>query len=503
MKFTRMRFLLIPIIICFCATTSYAQKLQLSVQEHILDNGLKLLMLEKHDVPIVSLRVVYKVGSVNEHPGITGASHLFEHMMFKGTEIFGTRDYEREKPLLEKEEELIVKIESESAKGADAGTEVLERLKKELQDVRKNQKELIIKDEMWSIYLKNGATGLNASTSSDSTFYYCNLPSNRLELWTFMEADRMQNLVLREFYSERDVVMEERRLRTENSPFGLLFEQLNAAAFTAHPYGWPVIGWMSDLKNIKKSEVAEYFKQYYSPNNAVIAVVGDINPDKVIDLVERYFGDIPRQPISPEVTTTEPEQMGERRVCVEYDANPVLSIAYHKPAIGHPDQYVFDVIEAILSSGRTSRLYQSLIEDKRIAVMANAYGGPSKYSDIFLFFCTPRNPHTAEEVETAIYEELEKLKSTPVTDRELQKIKNQLEADFVRSMESTSGLATKIASYEAIYGWGYINTLVENTLSVTPEDIMRVAQKYFTKTNRTVAILVKKEKEKNGENKKS
>jgi predicted Zn-dependent peptidase len=185
----------------------------------------------------------------------------------------------------------------------------------------------------------------------------------------------MKNLVLREFYSERDVVMEERRMRTENSPFGLLIEQLNAATFTAHPYSWPVIGWMSDIKNMKKADVSAYFEQYYSPNNAVIVVVGDINPDEVIDLIEKHFGDIERQPAPPEVTTVEPEQIGERRVYVEYDANPVLSIAYHKPAIGHPDQYVFDVIEAILSTGRTSRLYKSLIEEKRIAVMAHAYGG--------------------------------------------------------------------------------------------------------------------------------
>ncbi len=493
MKIFRVRFLIIPIILFYC-TTSYAQKLQLDVKEHVLKNGLKILMLEKHDVPTVSLRIVYKVGSVNEHPGITGASHLFEHMMFKGTKIFGIKDYESERPLLEKENELIAKIETEKASGDDVDKEKVEFLEKELQEVWKKQKELIVKDEMWSIYLKNGATGLNASTSSDATYYYCNLPANRLELWAFMESDRMQNLVLREFYSERDVVMEERRLRTENSPFGLLIEQLNAASYTAHPYGWPVIGWMSDLQNIKKEEVAKYFKQYYSPNNAVIIAVGDINPDEVIRLVEKYFGDIPRQPPSPKVTTVEPKQIGERRVYVEYDANPVLSIAYHKPAVGHPDQYVFDVIEAILSSGRTSRLYKSLIEDKRIAVSAHAYGGPSKYADTFLFFCTPRSPHTAQEVEEAIYEELEKLKTIPVTDRELQKIKNQLEANFVRSLESSSGLASKIASYEAIYGWRYLNTLVENTLAVTPEDVMRVANEYFTKTNRIVAILVKKEK---------
>ncbi|MFQ5962829.1 MAG: M16 family metallopeptidase [Candidatus Scalinduaceae bacterium] len=491
MKIFKVRFLLVLIILLYC-TTSYAQKLKLDVKEHVLKNGLKILMLEKHDVPTVSLRVVYKVGSVNEHPGITGASHLFEHMMFKGTKIFGIKDFESERPLLGKEDELIAKIETEKARGDDIDKEKVEFLEKELREVWKKQKELIVKDEMWSIYLKNGATGLNASTGSDATYYYCNLPANKLELWAFMESDRMRNLILREFYSERDVVMEERRLRTENSPFGLLIEQLNAATYTAHPYGWPVIGWMSDLQNIKKEEVAKYFKQYYSPNNAVIIAVGDINPGKVIELVEKYFGDIPRQPPSPKVTTVEPKQIGERRVYVEYDANPVLSIAYHKPAVGHPDQYVFDVIEAILSSGRTSRLYKSLIEDKRIAVMARAYGGPSKYADAFIFFCTPRNPHTVEEVEEAIYEELEKLKMTAVTEHELQKIKNQIEANFIRSLDSSTGLASIIASYEAIYGWRYINTLVEKTIAVTPEDIMRVAKEYFTKTNRTVAILVKK-----------
>jgi predicted Zn-dependent peptidase len=493
MKAFRMRFLLVFTTLFFCAT-AYGQKLELDVREHTLDNGIKLLMLEKHDVPIVSLRIVYKVGSVNEHPGITGASHLFEHMMFKGTEIFGIKDYDSEKPLLEREDELISKISVEEAKGNDADNEIIKQLEGDLKEVWKKQKELIVKDEMWSIYLKNGATGLNASTGSDATYYYCNLPANRLELWAFMESDRMKNLVLREFYSERDVVMEERRLRTENSPFGLLIEQLNAATFTAHPYGWPVIGWMSDIANMKKAEVAKYFQQYYSPNNAVIVVVGDINADEVIKLIERYFDDVQSQPPPPDVTTVEPEQRGERRIYVEYDASPVLSIAYHKPAVGHPDQYVFDVIEAILSHGRTSRLYKSLIEDKRMAVMAHAYGGPSKYADTFIFFCTPRHPHTAEDVEEAIYEELERLKTTPVTDRELQKVKNQLEADFIRSLESASGLASKIASYEAIYGWRYINTLVERTTAVTPEDIMRVANKYFTKTNRTVAILVNKKK---------
>ncbi|MDO8136423.1 MAG: pitrilysin family protein [Candidatus Brocadiales bacterium] len=470
-----------------------AQELKLDVKEHILKNGLKLLMLEKHRTPVISLRVVYKVGSVNERPGITGVSHLFEHMMFKGTKLFGTKDWEVEEPLLGREDELVEAINKEKALAEGANPERLKALETELEEVRKKLKDATVKDEFWSIYLRNGATGLNASTGEDSTFYYCNLPANKLDLWAFIESDRMQNMVLREFYQERDVVTEERRLRTETSPFGLLFEQLKATAYSAHPYGWPVIGWMSDIQGLTKEETREYFTRYYAPNNAVIVAVGDFDSDYMIKLVEKYFSEIPAQPPLPIVETVEPEQRGERRVYVEYEANPNLAIAYHKPEITHTDQYALEVVESLLSGGRTARLYKSLIEEKRIAVMARVYSGGSRYPDLFLIFVTPRYPHTAEEVEAAIYEELERLKKEPPTEWELQKIKNQLEADFIRSLESTAGLADEIGDYEAIASWRYINTALDKIKAVTAEDIMRVAKKYFTRTNRTVAILVKKE----------
>src|SRR3989338_1427617 len=492
MKIFRLRFLLISIILFFCAT-AYGQKLELDVREHTLGNGIKLLMLEKHDVPIVSLRIVYKVGSVNEHPGITGASHLFEHMMFKGTEIFGTKDYDSEKPLLKREDELIPEIAVEETKGNDADKEKIKQLEGDLKEVWEKQKELIVKDEMWSIYLKNGATGLNASTGSDATYYYCNLPANRLELWAFMESDRMKNLVLREFYSERDVVMEERRLRTENSPFGLLIEQLNAVTFIAHPYRWPTIGWRSDVQNITKAETAEYFKKYYAPNNAVIVAVGDFNPADMIKLVEQYFVDIPDQSAPPRVKTVEPEQKGERRVEVEFESNPYIAISYHIPGIGHPDLYALDVLSSLFSDGRTSRLYKSLIEEKRIAVMAHAYDQIGKYPDTFTFIAAPRAPHTVAEVESALYGEIEKLKNTPPSDWELQKIKNQLEADFIRDLNSAAGLANEIGHFEVLSDWRYINTFMDKIAQVTADDVMRVAKKYLTKNNRTVAILVKKE----------
>ena len=228
----------------------FADPLKLDVKEYVLKNDLKLLMLEKHDVPIVCLRINYKVGSVDERPGITGVSHLFEHMMFKGTKIFGTKDYNAEKPLLDREDELVMKISAEKNSGNAADKKKIESLEKELEEVRKKLRDLVVKDEVFSLYLRHGGSGLNAATATDGTYYFCDLPVNKLELWAFLESDRMKNLVLREFYSERDVVMEERRLRTENSPFGLLIEQLNAVTFIAHPYRWPTIGWRSDVQNI-------------------------------------------------------------------------------------------------------------------------------------------------------------------------------------------------------------------------------------------------------------
>ncbi len=471
-----------------------SDEFKLNVNEHVFKNGLKALILEKRGAPIVSLRIIYKVGSANERTGITGVSHLFEHLMFKGSEIFGTRDYKSEKPLLDKEDELLELLTI--LKKEEASKETLEKVgkfEKELAEVRAKLKELSISDEIWSIYPTHGASGLNASTSKDTTTYYCNLPANKMELWAFIESDRMKNMVLREFYSERDVVMEERRLRTDNSPSGRLFEQLSAVSFSAHPYKWPIIGWMSDIEKLTRMSTAAYFKKYYCPNNAVIIVVGDVDTDETIKLIDKYFGDAQSQSPPPPVETVEPPQLGEKRLYVEYDASPQIAIAYHVPAVGEPDQYAMDVIEAILSRGRTSRLYKSLIDEKHIAVSANAYSGPYKYPGNFIFFATPRQPHTAEEVEKAIYDEIEKLKTNPVTDWELQKIKNQISADFVRSMESNSGLASTIAHFESIYNWRYINSYVDKTLAVTKDDIMRVAKKYFTKSNRTVGILEKKE----------
>ncbi|MCF6159584.1 MAG: insulinase family protein [wastewater metagenome] len=478
-------------VLLFAVRGIYAQSLKLDVKEHVFKNGLKLLMLEKHDVPIVCVRINYKVGSVDEEPGITGVSHLFEHMMFKGTKIFGTRNYDAEQPLLDREDELVIQISAERNKETP-DTEKIELFTEELEEVREQLRNLVVKDELFALYLRHGASGLNAATGSDGTYYFCDIPANKLELWAFIESDRMKNLVLREFYSECDVVMEERRLRTENSPFGLLMEQLHAVAFIAHPYRWPTIGWRSDIQNITKAEVQEYFKKYYAPNNAVIVMVGDFDPDKAVKLIQKYFGDIPHQSSPPNVKTVEPEQNGERRAEVEFESNPYMAIAYHIPEIGHPDLYALNVLSSLLSDGRTSRLYKSLIEEKRIAVMAHAFCEISKYPDLFVFIAAPRAPHTTEDVETGIYREIETLKTTPPSDWELQKIKNQIEADFIRSLDSASGLANEIGQFEVLSDWRYINTFMDKLAQVTADDVVRVARKYLTRKNRTVVSIVKK-----------
>ena len=354
---------------------------------------------------------------------------------------------------------------------------------------------------MWSamkmalMYQRHGGVGLNASTGKDLTRYMISLPSNRLPLWAAIESDRMANPVLREFYKERGVVMEERRLRNDDSPNGLLFETFTSAAFRAHGYGIPTIGWGSDILSLTPAATEAFFKTYYGPNRATIALVGDINPKEVIALIERTFGKIPAAPPAPSLVTVEPEQRGERRVEVEFDAEPALVIGYHKPTLGHPDDDVFDVIDAVLSDGLTSRLHQKLVREKRLAVSvgSDASHPGVRAPNLFVLTATPLAPHTTAEVEAAIYEEVERLKQEPVSAQELEKVLNNLDADLVRGLRSNSGLASQLALYQAVAGdWRYILTSRDNVGKVTAADVRRVAAQYFTRSNRTVAVLVKK-----------
>ena len=491
--------LILNVDLSFAASPSFADR----VIEHRLANGLTVLMVERHQTPVVSINITFAVGGINEQVGQTGIAHLYEHMAFKGTRVVGTTDYEKEKPLLDElavvGTELDLREREVAAKEGGGATEderaAIESLQKRFLALQAQAGQYVVGNEMALMYQRHGGVGLNASTGKDLTRYMISLPSNRLPLWAAIESDRMASPVLREFYKERGVVMEERRLRNDDSPNGLLFETFTSAAFRAHGYGIPTIGWGSDILSLTPAATEAFFKTYYGPNRATIALVGDINPKEVIALIERTFGKIPAAPPAPSLVTVEPEQRGERRVEVEFDAEPALVIGYHKPTLGHPDDDVFDVIDAVLSDGLTSRLHQKLVREKRLAVSvgSDASHPGVRAPNLFVLTATPLAPHTASEVEAAIYEEVERLKQEPVSAQELEKVLNNLDADLVRGLRSNSGLASQLALYQAVAGdWRYILTSRDNVGKVTAADVRRVAAQYFTRSNRTVAVLVKK-----------
>jgi len=473
------------------------------VIEHRLSNGLKVLMVERHQTPVVSINITFAVGGANEQVGETGLAHLYEHMAFKGTRTIGTKDYAQEKPILEELARVGTELEQRQRDTANksGGPTAEERaaidaLQKTFKELQTHASQYVVENEMAMLYERHGGVGLNASTGKDVTRYMISLPANRLPLWAAIESDRMANPVLREFYKERGVVMEERRLENNDSPNGLLFETFTSAAFRAHQYGIPTIGWGSDLVSLTPAETEAFFKTYYGPNRATIALVGDINPKDVIDLIESTFGQIPAVPVPPPLVTREPEQLGERRVEVEFHAEPTMVIGYHKPALGDPDDGVFDVIAAVLTHGRTSRLHTTLVQEKQLAASVHSdanYPGV-RAPNLFILTANPLVPHTVTEVETAIYEELERLKREPVSPKELEKVINNLDAALVRALRSNSGLASQLAFYQTVAGdWRYILKGRDKMAAVTAADIQRVAAQYFTKTNRTVGALVKKE----------
>jgi predicted Zn-dependent peptidase len=480
------------------ASTSLAER----VIEHKLANGLTVLMVERHQTPVVSINITFAVGGINEQVGQTGLAHLYEHMAFKGTRTVGTKDYEKEKPILEELARVGTELEQRqrdlTTKSGGATTEeqtAIESLQKRFTELQTQASQYVVGNEMALLYQRHGGVGLNASTGKDLTRYTISLPANRLPLWATIEADRMANPVLREFYKERGVVMEERRLRNDDSPNGLLFETFTSAAFRAHGYGVPTIGWGSDILSLTPAETEAFFKTHYGPNRATIALVGDINPKEVIALIEQTFGKIPAAPASPSLVTVEPEQRGERRVEVEFDAEPSIVIGYHKPGLGHPDDDVFDVIDAILTDGLTSRLHTKLVRVKRLAASVNSganYPGV-RAPNLFIITATPLAPHTTAEVEAAFYEELERLKREPVTPKELEKVINNLDADLVRALRSNVGLASQLALYQAVAGdWRYVLKSRDKVAVVTAADVQRVSAQYFTKSNRTVGVLVTK-----------
>ncbi len=464
------------------------------VQEHTLENGMKILMMERHQSPTVSMYMKFKAGSVDEWTGIGGTAHLLEHMLFKGTTSLGTTDWEKERPILEEIEKVGAALDVERLRGSTGDAMKINELSARLKKLQEEHKKHIIKDEIDEIYSKAGAVGFNAFTSRDFTTYVISLPSNRFELWCRIESDRMADPVLREYYSERDVVMEERRRSYDSRPSGTLYEQFIATAFTAHPYRAPTIGWMSELRFLSLENTKKFRKIYYAPNNTIVAVVGDIDPEKVIAMMTRYFGGIPSQELHRGLSTAEPPQKGEKRIKIEYDANPMVSIGFHKPTLPSRADYVLDIASALLTHGRTSRLYKSLVQEKQIAISVDTTNGSpgGRFDSLFVIDAAPRHPHTVAELEVAIYAELDTMATELVEERELQKVINQTEANMIRGMNSNSGLASSLSYFEALAGdWRYLVKYLDVIKTIKREEIRDTVAKYFVPKNRTVAELVK------------
>ena len=481
---------------------------QVPVREFTLDNGLKFLIVERKGAPNVAAGWIARVGSVNEHPGITGLSHLFEHLMFKGTQTIGTRNIEEDLKVsheLDRVKEEIRKEERElerryrlgeiaDPKAPDVRTARHGELLKEFDRLTQRQKELLVQTEFDRIYSAAGATEANAGTTEDYTIYYNTVPANKLELWFWMESDRLANPVFREFYAERDVVHEERRLRTDSTPTGLITQQFEAMFWQSSPYGWPVIGWPSDLEKITREDAQDYFARFYAPNNLTVCLVGDLSQAQAETWAKKYFGRLRRASREPEPPrTSEVAPQGEQRMTAWAETNPAVEIRYHSVADGHKDEYALVVLSALLND-RTGRLYKSLVLDQQVANSAAAGQNGLKYEGYFEFSGVAKPGKTPEQVEQALYKEIEKLQSEAVPERELQKVKNQIAASNYRRLESDFGLMYQLLVADAGRGWKSLFADSAKFQKVSAEDIQRVAKKYFTSQARSVLLLYRKEK---------
>ena len=499
-----MKRLLLPLLCATAALSAAAQ--QIPVVEKTLPNGFKLLLVERHESPSISGGWVAHVGSANERPGITGIAHLFEHMMFKGTPTIGTKDARRDLEILAEQERIRDGMRAEEAKMRDAWrrgeladvtkpetkTERWKELEAEFKKLIDAEREVLVKNEFDRVYTTAGASGMNAFTTEDMTGYFINVPANKLELWAWMESERLLHPVFREFYAERDVVFEERRMRTESTPLGKFAEEFNSLFWQAHPYHWPVIGWPSDIPAISKKQADEFYALYYQPQNITIILVGDFKPDDAEAMVNRYFGRIPKgnQP-PPDVGTLEPEQLAEKRMYAEAETNPQVDILWHTVGFGHKDSYALEVLQQLLST-RTGRLYKGLVLGRQVSTETYAMQNSQKWGGAFDIGGEAKDGRTPAEVEAAIYEELDRLKNEPVPAEELQKVKNQFAAAEYRKLSANFPIFLQVLQSEGEGGWREVNEAGPKIQAVTAEDVQRVVKKYFTKENRAVATYTRK-----------
>ena len=457
-----------------------------------LDNGLTVIILERHDAPVFSYATIVNTGSAQEVPGITGLAHMFEHMAFKGSDRIGTTNWDAERAALAKVEDGYAAYDR--ARRAETGRDdaKVKQLEQAWKDAITEADKFARGDEFSEVVDRAGGVGMNAFTSSDMTGYFFSMPSNRFELWAYLESERFRNPIFRQFYKERDVVMEERRTRTESNPFGRLLEQYLGTAFIAHPYGFATVGWPSDLQSFSASDALAFAKKYYVPSNMVVAIVGDVNPAEAWPVIEKYLGRLPKAPKPEPLRTVEPKQIAERMVILREASQPLYVEGYHRPAATHPDNAIYDVISMLMSSGRTSRLYRALVRDKKIAAGAAGLNGfpGEKYPSVFTFYGITTPGHQPDEIAAGIQAEIERLKTEDVTAEELQSVKTRVKAGLLRGLANNSGLALNLATYQTLHGdWRELFREVDRIDKVTAADVKRVAAETFTQPNRTVAKI--------------
>ena len=481
---------LLPCLLAAQSVADLEKTFEKKVGEFTLANGLHFIIVERHDAPVVSFHTYLNVGSVDDPGGQTGLAHMFEHMAFKGTPAIGTKNWAAEKAAMDAVDQIYARLDAERAKDPRADPKKVTALEMELEATMQKADSFVEENEYDRAVESNGGLDMNAGTGEDSTNYYYSFPSNRTELWFLLESERFLHPVFREFYKERDVVREERRMRVESSSQGKLVEAMLATAFAAHPYRNMPGGWATDIDHFRRPDAERFYKQYYVPADMTIGIAGDVTLSDAKRLAEKYFGRLPARPLPARYRTEEPAQEGEKRVVVSSPAQPLLIIAYKRPDQHTSDNAAISVLDSLLSDGRTGLMYTDMVRDKQMALGAGTQpqfpGG--RYPSLFLFFVVPSTGHSVEENEKEVYRLIEQVKATKADAATLERIKTKLRADLIRKLASNSGLAAELCSYHVNYGdWRKLFTELDEYNKVTAEDMQRVAKTYLVREHLTVA----------------
>jgi len=483
---------LLPLVIGLLAGTAGALDIQLPVTSSTLKNGLRVLIVPDTNVAVVSCRLYYFVGSMYEGPGTTGLSHLYEHMMFKGTKTLGTKNYQKEIPIIKSIDTLEKRIIDLIAQGKPETDSSIKVLDAQIASKLEKQRSFIKKDEIWELYQNNGGTELNAWTGDDMTAYIVTLPKNKIDLFYWIESDRMKNPVLREFYSERNVVTEERKMRTDNKPINNYWERLNAIFYVAHPYRQPTIGWMSDLRSYTREKLEQHVNKFYTPDNAVLILVGNIDPKQSLRKINQYFGAIPpAKPSKTEVVTREPSPIGVTTFTMYDNSNPRIDMLFHTPGHPDPDLYRLDVIDKILS-GKTGRLYNKLVNETGLCIDAGAGNDSRLHNGDFSVYAVMKNETNPDSVQKIILDEIARISSNPPSTFEMERVTNEIKMSFISGLNSLEGLSDRLAAFERMGSWKDMLAYPDIIASIKAEEIPAIAKKYLDPSKMTIGKLLYK-----------